>query len=60
MASLGSFFWFFVGLFVGQVTLLLFLALLRQDGAIEPVESPPLAAEHEPSPRRKSARMKVA
>jgi hypothetical protein len=60
VASLGSFAWFFVGLFVGQVTLFLFLAIVRQDRAIETVESPPLAAGHEPPARRKSARMKAA
>jgi hypothetical protein len=55
----GSFVWFFVGLFVGQVTLFLFLAVVRQDSANETVESPSLAAGHEPPPRRKTARMKA-
>jgi hypothetical protein len=60
MASLGSFAWFFVGLFVGQVTLLLFLAVVRQDRTIETAESLPIDAGHEPPARRKSARMKAA
>ena len=34
-------------LFVGQVTLAFFLALVRQDRAVEVVESPPLATELE-------------
>jgi hypothetical protein len=59
MASLGSFAWFFVGLFVGQVTLLLFLAVVRQDCTIETAESLPIDA-HEPPARRKPARMKAA
>ena len=38
---------FVAGLFVGQVTLAFFLALVRQDRAVEVVESPPLATELE-------------
>jgi hypothetical protein len=38
---------FVTGLFVGEVTLAFFLALVRQGSAIEVVESPPLAGEHE-------------
>jgi len=64
MASWGSFAWgFFVGLFLGQVALVFFLALVRHGNA-EPVAeySPPLAAEHEtltPSPSRTFASSKV-
>jgi len=64
MASWGSFAWgFFAGLFLGQATLVFFLALVRQ-GNTEPVaeDSPPLAAEHEtltPSPSRTFASNKV-
>ena len=48
MASWGSFgCGFFVGLLVGEVTLLFFLAVVRQGNAVEGVKSPPLAAEHE-------------
>jgi len=54
MASFGSFAWFFVGLFVGEVTLVFFLALIRQDSAVGTVESPPLAAEHEAPAHRES------
>ena len=49
MASWGSFAWgFFVGMFVGDVTLVFFLAIVRHRDT-EPVAeySPPLAAEHE-------------
>jgi len=38
---------FVAGLFVGEVTLACFLAIVRKDGAVEVTESPPLAAEHE-------------
>ena len=38
---------FVAGLFVGQVTLAFFLALVRQDRAVEVVESPPLVTELE-------------
>jgi hypothetical protein len=38
---------FVAGLFVGQVTLAFFLALVRQDRAVKVVESPPLATELE-------------
>lgn len=38
---------FVAGLFVGQVTLAFFLALVRQGSAVDVAESPPLAAEHE-------------
>jgi hypothetical protein len=44
MASWG---FFFVGLFVAQATLVLFLAIIRQDSAVEVVDSAPLAAGHE-------------
>jgi hypothetical protein len=48
MASWGSFgCGFFAGLLVGEVTLLFFLALVRQGSAVEGVKSPPLAAERE-------------
>jgi hypothetical protein len=49
MASWGSFAWgFFAGLLLGQVTLMFFLALVRQDDAEEVAEhSSPLAAERE-------------
>jgi hypothetical protein len=61
MTWLGSFAWFFVGLFVGEVTMFLFLALVRQgDDAIKTLESPPLDAGHEPAAHRKSAGMKAA
>jgi hypothetical protein len=44
---MASWTWFFAGLFVGEVTLFLFLALVRQDSSGENVESPPLAAGQE-------------
>jgi hypothetical protein len=47
MTSVGSFASFFVGLFVGEVTLFLFLALVRQDSVVDIAESPPLAAGQE-------------
>jgi hypothetical protein len=49
MASWGSFAWgFLAGLLVGEVTLVFFLALVRQDRAIE---SPPLTPDHKtPAP----------
>jgi hypothetical protein len=50
MASWGSFACvFFVGFFVGQVTLGFFLAFLRKGSAFEIVDSPPLAAGLETS-----------
>jgi hypothetical protein len=51
MASWG---FFFIGLFVGQATLVFFLALIRQGSAVETVKSPPLAAEHEAPVSRQS------
>jgi hypothetical protein len=55
MASWGSFAWgFLAGLLVGQVTLVFFLALVRQGSAVEIVNSPPLAAGHETPARRES------
>ncbi|HXW47902.1 MAG TPA: hypothetical protein VEK31_00505 [Xanthobacteraceae bacterium] len=49
MASWTSFTWgFFAGLFVGEVTLIFFLALVRQNPTDRAKEySPPLATEHE-------------
>jgi hypothetical protein len=38
---------FVAGLFVGEVTLAFFLALVRKGSAIEVAESPSLAAGHE-------------
>jgi hypothetical protein len=38
---------FVAGLFVGEVTLAFFLALVRKGTAVEVTGSPPLAAEHE-------------
>jgi hypothetical protein len=38
---------FVAGLFVGEVTLVFFLALVRQGSAVEVTESPPLAAGDE-------------
>ena len=56
MASWGSFAWvFFVGFFVGQVTLGFFLALVRQGSAVEIVDSPLLAAEQAPVSRESIA-----
>jgi hypothetical protein len=61
MASWGSFAWFFfVGFFVGQVTLGFFLALVRQGSAVEIVDSPPLAAEHEAPVSRESIAVEAA
>jgi hypothetical protein len=64
MASWGSFAWgFFVGLFIGQVTLVFFLALVRQGNTEQVSEySPPIAAEHDmlaPSASRTRASSKV-
>ena len=60
MASWTSFAWFFVGLFVGEVTLVFVLALIRQSSAVETVESPPLAAGHETSARHESVPVEAA
>jgi hypothetical protein len=38
---------FVAGLFVGEVTLAFFLALVRKGSAVEVAESPPIAAGHE-------------
>jgi len=38
---------FVAGLFVGEVTLAFFLALVRKGSAVEVAESPPLAYGHE-------------
>jgi hypothetical protein len=55
MASWTSFGWgFFAGLFVGQVTLVFFLALVRQGTTAEIVASPPLADGYEASVHRES------
>ena len=61
MASCGLFAWgFFVGLFVGQVTLGFFLALVRQGSSVDIVESPPIAAGHETPARRDSFPVEAA
>ena len=57
MASWGSFVW---GFFVGQVTLGLFLALVRQGSASDVVESPPIAAGHETPAGRESFSIEAA
>jgi len=59
MASWTSFAWFFVGLFVGEVTLVFVLALIRQSSAVETVESPPLVG-HETSAHGKSVPVEAA
>jgi hypothetical protein len=55
MASWESFAWgFFAGLLVGEVTAVFFLALFRQNSAVETLESPRLTARHEAPAGRES------